>query len=395
MKEQMFFIIISVALVGIFFYKMIKENETIYIYILILEALGIIIDAIELIFSFKLGIFLKTCAYINSIVIPITIILLQYRKIDITDKCKIKIAKINLSLGNTKKTKNILLSMAERKQDNYEVHKMLAEIYEKEGGIRKSIDEYVMCIEINKKDYQSYYHIATLLKDLDKQSESIQMLYELLEKKPDYYEAGMELSQLLIDKAQYKDAVAVLTESLKYNPTSFEINYELGIAYTMLNDFKSAKEYYEKASEINTFQYNTKYYLGQIALLYKDINLAETYFEQTTSSDEFSADSYYELAKIKLIKGEYEIAIKYINISMELDGKRISEKIKKEPLFMSIYTKIAIPFNFEETKQSNLTGSEITAKEHLENTTDITTNMGYVNIRYIKEEQTNTNERTE
>ena len=67
-----------------------------------------------------------------------------------------------------------------------------------------------------------------------------------------------------------------------------------------------------------------------------------------------------------------------LNLAIELDGKKISEKIKKEPLFITIMTKIAIPFNLEE-KESNLSGKEKLAKEHLENTSDITMNMGYVN----------------
>ena len=39
-------------------------------------------------------------------------------------------------------------------------HKMLAEIYEKEGGMRKAIDEYVIAVDLNKKDYDSYYKIT-------------------------------------------------------------------------------------------------------------------------------------------------------------------------------------------------------------------------------------------
>ena len=34
--------------------------------------------------------------------------------------------------------------------------------------VRKAIDEYVMCIELNKKDYDSYYKVAILLNELEK-----------------------------------------------------------------------------------------------------------------------------------------------------------------------------------------------------------------------------------
>ena len=187
----------------------------------------------------------------------------------------------------------------------------------------------------------------------------------------------------------FEEAVDANDNEPVYNPTSFELNYELGIAYTMLNDFKSAKEKKKKAAEINNLQYNTKYNLAQIALLYKDLNLAEEYFTKTIDDENLSADSYYELSKIKLMKGELDTAVKYINIAMDLDGKKISQKVKKEPLFMSIYTKISMPFNFEESRESKLTKKELIAKEHLENTTDITTNMGYTNFRHTKEENIN------
>ena len=46
---------------------------------------------------------------------------------------------------------------------------------------------------------------------------------------------------------------------------------------------------------------------------------------------------------------------------------------------MTIRNKISIPFNLEEKEDMpSFSKNERIAKEHLENTTDITTNMGYV-----------------
>ena len=47
----------------------------------------------------------------------------------------------------------IYLYIIDKNHNSYSAHKKLATIYEKEGGIRKCIDEYVRCIEIDKKDY--------------------------------------------------------------------------------------------------------------------------------------------------------------------------------------------------------------------------------------------------
>ena len=99
--------------------------------------------------------------------------------------------------------------------------------YELEGGLRKAIDEYVICIDINKKDYNSYYKVATLLCDLEKKEEAIEMLTNLLEKKPDYYDASITLGDLLIEKEKYKEAVSILIDATKYNNICADNNTNL------------------------------------------------------------------------------------------------------------------------------------------------------------------------
>lgn len=388
MLEQLFFITTSVVLFGIIFFKMIQKNETSYIAILVWQALGIIIDGIGILLNISTNLFFKILTYIMSIVLPIVVIILEYKNIDIINFIKFAQVRFYLSTGNMKKAKDILLAILDKNPNNYTAHKYLANIYEKEGGIRKAIDEYVRCIEINKKDYDSYYKVAILLNELEKKQEAIEMLSNLLSKKPDYYNATITLGDLLVETENYKDAVSVLTEALKYHPGDFGLNYSLGIAYTMLNDFQKAKEYYEQAAELNNLYHNTKYSLAQIALLYKELDAAEEYFEQALEDEDLQADSYYELAKISLMKGQKERAIKYANIAIDIDSKKIAEKIKKEPLFIPILAKISIPFNLEEKEAiSKLTQKEIMAKEHLENTSDITMNMGYVKMPKKKEKK--------
>ena len=145
-----------------------------------------------------------------------------------------------------------MLNLLDKNTDSYKSHILLAKIYESEGGNRKAIDEYVQAIDINKKDYDSYFKVACLLDGLDKKEEATQMLTGLLNKKPDYEKASILLGDLLIQNQMYKEAVNVYHEALKYNELSFDLNYSLGIVYTMLNDYQNAKDYYEKAAQINS-----------------------------------------------------------------------------------------------------------------------------------------------
>lgn len=384
--EQLIFTIIALAIFVYMFFRMIKNNDTTYIAILILEALGIFLNFVEVLFGKKINSLLVIIKYVLAILLPIGIIVLEKQDIYLLEIVNLAKAKICLLFGNNKKAKQALLSILEKNPNSYKAHKLLAQIYEKEGGMRRAIDEYVQAVDLNKKDYESYYKVALLLNNLEKREEAAQMLFSLLNKKPDIYEASLLLGEILIDSEKYKEAVNVYQEALKYNQTSFELNYNLGIAYTMLNDFQSAKECYEKAAELNSLYYNAKYSLAEIAMLYKDLDAAEEYFEQTIQDEDLEADSYFELAKIKLMRGEKDLAIKYANIAIDIESKRISEKIKKEPLFIPILAKISIPFNLEEKEEPvKLSKQELIAKEHLENTTDITMNMGYVNLKKKKE----------
>lgn len=380
MIEQIIFITISIILFGMIFFRMIKKNDTSYVIILAIEALGIAIDFIAIVFSLNINIIVKFITYLMSIVLPIVVILLEKKNINIMQWFQFFRVDVYMSLNNNKKAKEILMEIVDRDNENYLAHKKLGEIYEKEGGMRKSIDEYVQCIDINKQDYDSYYKVATLLNDLDKKDESIEMLTNLLDKKPDYSKASIDLGDLLIEKQMYKEAANIYLEALKYNPVSYDLYYNLGIVYTMLNDFKSAKEYYEKAAEINALCFNSKYSLAELELLYKNLEKAEEYFIQVSENEEYEADCYFELAKINLIKGDKETAIRYANMAIDMDAKKISEKIKKEPLFITIMTKISIPFNMEEKEDMpSLSKKEKIAKKHLEETQELTANMGYEN----------------
>lgn len=378
MIEQLIFATLAVALFGVGFFKMIKKNDTSYVALLVIEALGIAIDFILYTSAKKINILAKTIIYTMSIFMPIVIYYLQTKNIDLIKYIRQTRIKFLLAIGNEKRAKEILNSIIKKNPKHYEAHKLLAQIYEKEGGVRKAIDEYVTCIEINKKDYDSYYKVSNYMIDLGKKDEAIQMLSSLLSKKPDYYKATIDLGNLLIEKESYKEAANVFSDALKYNTVNYELNYYLGMTYTLLNDFQNAKAYYEKAAEVNSLMYKSKYNLAQIAMLYKEIDSAEKYFTESMQDEDLEADSYFELSKIKLIQGNKDLAIRYANIAVDIDSEKIAKKIKSDPLFMPIIMKISIPFNLEKRQEKQkLTENEERAKVHLEETSTITRNMGY------------------
>ncbi len=387
MIEQLIFALITIGIFIYFFYNIIKKNDTSYVSVIILQAIGLALNFFEALFNIKLNWIFMIIKYIIGILIPVVILVLEKYDIPLAEIIDITKANIYLKLGDNKKAKQALIHLVTKYPENYQGHKRLAEIYESEGGMRKAIDEYVQAIDIHKRDYDSYYKVAELLNGFDKKDEAAEMLTTLLKKKPEYYEASLLLGNILIEKEMYKDATNIYQEALRYNPANYDLYYNLGIAYTMLNDFENAKICYEKAADINHLLYNAKYSLAEIALIYKEIDEAQKYFMQVIEDEELGPDAYFELAKIELIKGNKDTAIQYANTAIDSNAKKIVPKIKNEPMFIPIMAKIAIPFNLEndieKEEHEEINEKEIKAKEHLEKMFEITRQLGYSDVEML------------
>ena len=392
--EQLVFIVIALTIFVYMFFRMIKNNDTTYIGILVLEAIGIGISFLEVLFNIKINIYIVVLKYIFSVIIPISIILLEKNGIRLFEILKTQIVKKYIKIGNTKNAKKILLELLDKNPNSYIAHKLLGEVYEKEGGMRKAIDEYVQAVDLNKKDEESYFKVASLLIQLDKQDEAQGMLFNLLQLKPGMLEATELLGEILIEKEMYKEAASIYMEAIKLNPTNYDLNYNLGIVYTMLNDFQNAKLYYEKAAYLNNLSYNSKYSLAEIALIYKELDEAERIFLDIVEDEELSADAYCELAKIAVIKKEKDKAVQYINIAIDIKAKKTIDKVHSDPIFIPIIAKISIPFNLqekeeveEEKKKNKYTKKEKKSKKHLEEMTEITRSLSYNDINLLKKDR--------
>lgn len=126
--------------------------------------------------------------------------LLEAKKINVSEIIRIIMAQCHLWLGNPKKARKILTNLVGKYKESYIGHKMLARIYEEEGGMRKAIDEYVQVLDIRKNDYNSYYKISVLLNELNKKEEAIDMLRTLLRSKPQMLEASKLLRRNILRK---------------------------------------------------------------------------------------------------------------------------------------------------------------------------------------------------
>ena len=397
--EKIIFSIIAFSLFVIMFFKMIRRNDTIYIAVLVAQALGIALNFIEIIFSLNLNIGVKSIIYFASVILPIYIIVTEAKKKIFAERVKLLVARIALKLNNTKIAKKILLELAKKYPESYGTHRYLAEVYEKEGGMRKAIDEYVRAVDLNKKDYDSYYRISFLLNELGKKDDAKVMLQNLLSKKPDYLNATILLGDIYCDIGEYKEALNTYASGLRYAPNDYNLLYSMGMAYTLLNDFKNAKICYEKAAIINNLLFNAYYNIAQINFISNDLEEAEKYFTKALDDEDLEADAYYHLGKIYMLRGDYDNAVKFVNLSIQLDKTYIKIAMK-EPLFIPVASKFDFPIIDDEDiveKKKNLTPNEERVRIHLEKTFKVVDMLSITKNRMPrqkkKEEKDKANER--
>ena len=364
MIGKIIFSLISFLLfVYIFVFKLIKKNDTTYLYILIIGATGITLNFIQILFNVLDSAFFVCVAYFLCILIPGIVLILETKGFNCSELLSVGVSKIFLILGNRKKSKEVLNNLVSKYHKSYLGHKILAEIYQEEGGMRKAIDEYVKVLDIRSNDYKSYFKISKLLNDLGKKDEAIEMLKILSKKKSELYEPNKMLGDLLLEKESFKEAISAYTQAIKADSEKTEVYYNLGIAYARMNEFAFAKECFLKTVEIDSNMYNSYYRLGQISLLYRDINEAEQFFLQSMYG-ETEIKSFYQLAKIYMMKNDKTKAIMFLNKATGINFEFYKKAIE-EPIFFSIKDEILKTENDAKYTESEM---EKNISEYLDNT---------------------------
>ena len=366
-------IIFSVISLIIFIYtvvKLIKENNSNYLFALIPEFIGIIINFICIFFKIEPNAILLIIMYILSVFIPIIILILEKSEINLAELIGIVKVDYYKKKEQFDLAKNQLIKNVDKFPNNYLSHQKLAEWYEKNGELEKAEDEYLKVIELKPKKYENYYKLALIYNKDNKQNQAIELLKDVLKRKSDYLDASLCLGSILYETEMYKEAINVFQEALKYNPGEYKLYYYMGMTYTRINDFPNAKEYYKKAATINSTLNAAKLNLGQISLIFKDYDEAEKFFMECIENDdeEIQAEAYYYLSKIKLINDQNELAVQYANIALELEPSLI-EKMEKDIYFASILGKLKTKEN--KYVKTSLSKEEKKLINYLDNTYDV------------------------
>ena len=108
--EKIIFSILAFYLFIVMFFKMIKKIDSAYIAILVIQALGIAISFVEIIFRLNYNIFIKILAYILSIVIPIIIMYMEHQGKNFSELILIALAKFYTFIRKYKEEQRYIIS---------------------------------------------------------------------------------------------------------------------------------------------------------------------------------------------------------------------------------------------------------------------------------------------
>ncbi len=106
--EQLIFTVLAFGIFVYMFFKMFKENDTNYIGILIIEAIGISLNFVEVLKRIEFGPFWTIIKYILAILIPIAIMILDKKHNTINTNFKCSKSKILFKTRKQQKGKRTI-----------------------------------------------------------------------------------------------------------------------------------------------------------------------------------------------------------------------------------------------------------------------------------------------
>ena len=153
MIEKLIFNVLAFTLFILVFIRLIRKNDTSYVYLLILQFIGIAINFIELSIGESFGAIIKTIMYTLSIILPLFILWIeQYNIIRFSEIVNIFLATIYFLLGKNEKAEHFLLQIIKKYPNSIKGHLMLAKLYEAMNKLDLALEEYESAFEQNNKN---------------------------------------------------------------------------------------------------------------------------------------------------------------------------------------------------------------------------------------------------
>lgn len=335
MVEVIVFLILSLILLVFLIISYLKKKNKKLIISLIISLLSNLVFLIYFIIQKELNNIFRILFITFSLFIPLVNILLVGKEYSFKEAITLFIVNLLLFFKNSKLAKKVIINFLKNKPHSFQLRKKLGNIFKKEGGIRKALNEYIIAINL-KQDSKLYLEVAHIFYDLGNIEDARDCLIYILSKEQDFLDGHLFLAEIYLELEKNKEAANTLNDALKSlkDKGDFNIYFKLGEIYCKLNDFKSSKENFQKAYDINPKDI-LLFYIGQIYLIENEEEKAIENLKEILDNKNLRPYVLYELARIAVYRCENKKAISYINEAVKLE-ERLKERALNDHIFLNI-----------------------------------------------------------
>ncbi len=330
--ERVGILAVSIILIIMLCIKYISRYNPINLYILPFISFVNGIYLYLIIYNITTHWYTNLILYFFNIIIPFILVFLQYNNIILKRQIIYYMMKYTFKIKEYDKTIRYINRLVNLEGRNNEYMYILGKCYKAKNDYINARDCFALAIELDKKDYLSYYEFGLILDETNKKEVACVMFNKALKINPKFYDAAEALGVSFTSQGNFKKAINVYTSMVKKFPNAYEIYYNIGMLEMELGNYAKAISAFDKCTSINTNLYMAYYNMGKLYFILGKYDDAILSYKKIVSSAVYGPKAYYKMAMIFAIKKEYEKAMANLEYAVELDESFLND-IHKESCF--------------------------------------------------------------
>lgn len=337
--DKLVLISITFLLIVALSFRYVKRYAPENIILVAMASISFAIYITFVIMNVSIHLYAQILIFIFSFFIPGIAVLLQYNNIVITRKIMYFRMKSAYKNKEYKKTINYIEKIVLTEGRKAEYLYILGQCYKELKDFINARDSFALAVELDNKDYKSYYELALILDETNKKETAMVMFRKALSINPNFYEAAEALGICLTSQGRFEDAVKAYKDAVKVHENSYELYYNIGMLQMELGHYDDAILAFKRSIEINPNLYTAFYNLGAIEYMRGEYDSAIEYYKKVVKSSIYGPKAYYNIAISYAAKNEYDLAMTSLEYAIEIDPKYL-KMAKNELVFKSMLYKI-------------------------------------------------------
>ncbi|MEG0073915.1 MAG: tetratricopeptide repeat protein [Clostridia bacterium] len=357
-------VVIIVALIGILYLSInfITKKKIINMFVVAIQAFFIGLYVAANVYSMAVPLYIEMSILAFAVLLPYIVCFLESKDLRVFGGFSSVSGYMQYKMGKYDVAAEMLNKSARKNPENLKILRALADCHKHLKNYAVARDVYSKIVDLDKRDYVSFYNLGYTLEMLDRKDTAKLMYIQCLKLNSNYIDAMEPLSIIECENGNYEEALRICDEILRINPKKYEANFNKAVIYTGIREFEEALICYQKALEENPKLYVAEYNIGQIAYVKGDYERAEKAFLNSKHCEDYKIKSRYYLAKIYAILKEKRKTIANLQFVMDNDTDYIMEA-RDDVIFQDVHefieTYILNKINSSNAEKSNGKAPEI------------------------------------